>query len=300
MPWVVFHLVLLGLLALDLGIWRKRAGEIKLKVALLWSGFWIALSLLFNLYIYFSRGEEAALQFFAGYLIEKSLSVDNLFVFIVIFSFFKIPKKYQHKVLFYGILGALVSRICFILGGVALLEHFEWMIYLLGAFLCATAVRFFVQKEEEIQPKNSFLVKGLKKIFPVTPELHGQNFFVRQKSKLYMTPLFLALLVVESTDIIFAIDSIPAVFAVTRDPFIVYTSNICAILGLRSIHFVLESFMDRFHYLKIGLSAVLLFVGAKMLLSYYVRIPIWVTLTTIALILSISVLFSLMRGARKK
>lgn len=294
--WVIFHAVLFILLALDLGFWRKQPKEPKIGQALLWSLFWIGLSLIFNLFIYITQGPELALRFFTGYLIEKSLSVDNLFVFLVIFSFFKIPKKHQHKVLFYGILGALITRILFIVGGVALLHRFEWVTYILGAFLCATAIRLFIEKDKPVKPKENFLVKWMRNFFPVTSELHSDHFFVKQKSRLYMTPLFLALLVIESTDIVFAIDSIPAIFSVTRDPYIAYTSNVCAILGLRSIYFVLDGFMDKFHYLKVGLSAILLLVGAKMLLSFFFELPIWLMLLFIVFILAAAIFASLLRS----
>ncbi len=269
-----------------------------MRESLLWCGFWISLALLFNLFIYFDQGKEAALQFFTGYLVEKSLSVDNLFVFLIIFSSFNIPRGYQHKVLYFGIFGALVMRIAFILGGIALLQLFSWMTYLFGALLCVTAIRMFVQKDKEIHPEKNFIIRWVGKLFPISKELHNGNFFVRQAGIVYMTPLFLALLVVEVTDIIFAIDSIPAIFAITTDPFIVYTSNVFAILGLRAIHFVLEEFMHRFHTLKVGLSAILLFVGAEMLLSPYFRVPVWGSLVVIVSILTAATLYSLAKPGR--
>ncbi len=291
-------MLILALLVLDLCIWRRRTRVVTMREGLLWILFWILLSLSFNLFIYFYQGKEAALQFFTGYLVEKSLSVDNLFVFIVIFAAFKIPKSYQHKVLFFGIFGALLMRIAFILGGIELLQNFSWMTYIFGVLLCATAIRMFMQRDKDAKPRRSFLIKWFQKFFPVTEELHGSKFFVRQKGILYLTPLFLALLVVETTDIIFAIDSIPAIFAITTDPFIVYTSNVFAILGLRSIHFVLDAFMDRFRYLKVGLSAILLFVGGEMLLAPYYRIPLLVTLSVIVTVLAISTLYSLSKPRR--
>lgn len=296
--WIGFHVLILSLLVMDLCVWRNKTRVVKMREALLWTLFWILLSLSFNLFIYFYQGKEAALQFFTGYLVEKSLSVDNLFVFLVIFAYFKIPKIYQHKVLFFGIFGALVMRIAFILGGIELLQHFSWMTYLFGVLLCATAIRVWVQRDKEVKIGKNFLVNWFKKFFPVTEELHGSKFFIRHKAVLYMTPLFLALIVVEATDIIFAIDSIPAIFAITTDPFIVYTSNVFAILGLRSVHFVLEAFMDRFHYLKVGLAAILLFVGVEMLMAPYYRIPVLVTLSVIVSILGIATLFSIAKPRR--
>lgn len=293
--WIGFHLLILLLVVLDLGIFQKRPHEIKMREALVWSGVWIALSLLFNLFIYFEMGGTAALQFFTGYIVEKSLSVDNLFVFLVIFSYFRIPKIDQHKILYYGILGALVMRILFILAGSALLQRFHWMIYVFGAFLCITAIRLFAQREEEIRPMENLLVNFCKRFFRVKADYVGRNFFVRERGKLFLTPLFLTLIVIETTDLIFATDSIPAIFAITSDPFLVYTSNVFAILGLRSLYFVLADFMSRFYYLKIGLSAILLFTGLKMLFSSLFHIPIEWALLVIVVILGVSAVASILK-----
>lgn len=292
--WVFFHLLILFLLYVDLRRFEKRMHEIKMREALFWSGFWIALSLLFNGYIYFQYGKEAALQFLAGYLVEKSLSVDNLFVFLLIFSYFQTPKIYQHKVLHYGILGTLVTRILFILGGTVLINQFHWTIYLFGIFLCITALRFLIEKEKKMQPEGNFLIRLCKKMLPVVKDGDGR-FFVKKKGRLFVTPLFIVLLAIEGTDIVFATDSIPAIFAITTDPFLVYTSNIFAILGLRSLYFVLAQFISGFYYLKQGLAAILLFVGAKMLLSSLYPISIELSLGIIFLILFISSTASLLK-----
>ncbi len=291
--WTIFSLLIASLLVLDLGVFQRKAHVIKLKESLLWSLFWVSLSLLFNLFVYIELGSEAALQFFTGYLIEKSLSIDNLFVFLVLFSYFKVPRAYQHKVLYFGVLGAIIFRILFILGGVVLLEKFHWLIYFLGVFLIATSIRFLVQKTKDLVPKENFLLKFCKKIFPFTESFHDEAFFVKIRGKLFLTPLFLVLLAVEMTDLIFATDSIPAIFAITKDPFVMITSNIFAVLGLRSLYFALSDVVDRFSYLKYGLAAVLFFVGAKILLSYFFVIPTAVTLCVVAVLIGVSILLSL-------
>lgn len=291
--WTIFSLLIASLLVLDLGVFQRKAHVIKLKEALLWSLFWIALSLLFNFFVYLELGSEAALQFFTGYLIEKSLSVDNLFVFLVLFSYFKVPRAYQHKVLYYGVLGAILFRVLFILGGVVLLEKFHWVIYLLGAFLIATSIRFLLQRTKDLVPKENFLLKFCKKIFPVTENFHDEAFFVKARGKVFLTPLFLVLLAVEMTDIIFATDSIPAIFAITDNPFVMITSNIFAVLGLRALYFALSDVIDKFAYLKFGLAAVLFFVGAKILLSYFFEIPTAVTLGVVAVLIGASIFYSL-------
>lgn len=292
--WVFFHLLVFFLLYLDLRRFEKRMHEIKMREALLWSGFWITLSLLFNGYIYLEYGRDAALEFLAGYLVEKSLSVDNLFVFLLIFSYFQTPKIYQHKVLHWGILGTLVTRILFILSGTVLINRFHWMTYFFGLFLCITALRFLIEKERKMKPEGNILIRLCKKMLPVTNAGDGK-FFLRKKGKLFATPLFIVVLAIEGTDILFATDSIPAIFAITTDPFLVYTSNIFAILGLRSLYFVLAQFMDRFSYLKQGLAAILLFVGAKMLLASFYPISIELSLGIIFLILVISSIASLLK-----
>ena len=294
--WGGFCLFVLALLALDLGVFHRRAHVVSIREAALWSVFWITLALLFNLVIYFWRGAETALEFFTGYLIEKSLSVDNLFVFVVIFSAFGVPALLQHRVLFWGILGALVMRGALILLGAVLLKQFHWILYLFGLFLIITGVRLLVRRENEIAPENNPLVKLARRVLPVTTHFEGARFFVRRGRKLTATLLLLVLLVIESTDLVFALDSIPAIFAVTDDPFIIYTSNVFAILGLRALYFVLAGAVAQFHYLKLGLSAVLAFVGVKMMLTDIYKIPTGVSLIVIALILALAVLASLVRA----
>lgn len=292
---VLFNLFVIGLLVLDLRVFHRTAHEVKVKEALLWSAFWIFLSLLFNLLIYYWLGKEAALQFFTGYLIEKSLSVDNLFVFLLIFSYFKVPAKYQHKALFWGILGALIMRSLLIGLGAALIHNFHWIIYIFGVFLIFTGIRMGFQKETvEVHPERNIIVRFFKKFVPITAGYHEARFFLKIEGKRYATLLFIVLLVIETTDLVFAIDSIPAIFAITTDPFIVYTSNVFAILGLRALYFALAGIMDLFHYLKIGLSVVLTFVGVKMVVADIYPIPITVALGVVAGVLIISVIASIL------
>jgi tellurite resistance protein TerC len=293
--WVGFNLFVLLMLALDLGVFHRHAHVVSLREALTWSGVWISLALLFNLGVYFWRGSEAALQFLTGYLIEKSLSVDNVFVFLLIFSYFRVPALYQHKVLFWGILSALVMRAILILIGAVLIQRFHWIIYLFGAFLVITGIKMAIQQGHGVDPERNPLVRLVKRFLPVTSDYVGDRFFTRIDGRWWATPLLVALLVVEFSDLIFAVDSIPAIFAVTQDPFIVYTSNVFAILGLRSLFFALSGIMNRFHYLKLGLSAVLVFVGAKMLLADLYKVPIAASLAVIALILGTAVVASLLR-----
>ena len=306
--WVGFNLFVLAILALDLGVFHRKSHAVSGKEALTWSLVWISLSLVFNVIIYFFwdrmmpqssyTNMEAALAFFTGYLIEKSLSVDNIFVFILIFSFFGVPAAYQHRVLFWGILGALLMRGALIAVGAALLEQFHWIIYLFGAFLIFTGIRMARHQEEEIHPDQNPVVKFFRKIMPVTENFEKDKFFIRRAGKIAATPLFLILLIVESTDLVFAVDSIPAIFAVTREPFIVYTSNVFAILGLRALYFLLANVMDKFQYLKLGLSAVLTFIGIKMVIVDLYHIPVGLSLAIVASILTIAVLASLWK-ARK-
>ncbi len=291
--WFFFNLFVLGMLALDLGVFHKKAHEVKVKEALIWSGVWISLALTFNAGIYFWKGPQIALEFLTGYLIEKSLSVDNIFIFLMIFSFFKAPSILQHKVLFWGILGALVMRAALIIVGAKLIHDYHWIIYIFGAFLILTGIKMLIKQNEEIYPDQNPLVRLFKRLMPVTSDYHGDAFFIRQKNILTATPLFLVLLVVEFTDLIFAVDSIPAIFAVTNDPFIVYTSNVFAILGLRSLYFALAGVVGKFRFLKTGLSCVLMFVGIKMILAMSYKIPIGLSLGVIAGILAASVLASL-------
>lgn len=294
-PWILFNLFVLAMLALDLGVFHRKAHVVRLREALGWSVVWICLALLFNLIIYFWHGREVALQFLAGYIIEKSLSVDNLFVFLLIFSYFSIPSIYQHKILFWGILGALVMRAIFIAAGITLIEKFHWMIYLFGGFLIITGIKMALQKDEEIHPEANPVLRLFRRFVPVTHDYHNDHFFILKEGKRWATPLFIVLLLIETTDVIFAVDSIPAVLAVTRDPFIVYTSNVFAILGLRALYFALAGIMQLFHYLHYGLSIILAFVGVKMLLSDIYKVPIGVALGVIAGILILSVIASILR-----
>ena len=296
LKWVIFNAGVLVLLALDLGIFHRKAHVVKMLEALAWSAVWIALAMLYNLGVLYWKGPTAALEFFTGYLIEKSLSVDNIFVFVLVFSFFKVPEEYQHRVLFWGILGALVMRGVLIAVGAALIDTFSWVIYVFGAFLILTGIRMAMQKEHGVHPDRNPLVRILRRIMPVTDEYHGAKFLIRRNTTTHATPLLVVLLVVEFTDLIFAVDSIPAIFAVTRDSFIVYTSNVFAILGLRALYFALAGIVQRFHYLKLGLAFVLMFVGVKMLLGHTAyAIPIVWSLAVIGMILVISVAASLLR-----
>lgn len=294
-PWILFNLFVLAMLALDLGVFHRKAHVVRLKEALGWSVVWICLALLFNLLIYFWLGQETALQFLAGYIIEKSLSVDNLFVFLLIFSYFSVPSIYQHKILFWGILGALVMRAIFIAAGITLIEKFHWMIYLFGGFLIITGIKMAFQKDKELHPEANPVLRLFRRFVPVTSEYHESRFWVIKEGKRWATPLFVVLLLVETTDVIFAVDSIPAILAVTRDPFIVYTSNVFAILGLRALYFALAGIMQLFHYLHYGLSLILVFVGTKMLISDLYKVPIGIALAVIAGILLISVVASILR-----
>ncbi len=296
--WVTFNAAVLAMLALDLGVFHRKSHAVSVREAAIWSGVWIALSLLFNLWVWQSRGGQAGIEFFTGYLIEKSLSIDNIFVIALVFTYFKVPEKYQHRVLFWGILGALVLRAAFIFAGAALIESFHWVIYVFGAFLIFTGVKMAFFGGEEVHPEKNPLLRLARRVLPVTTDYRGKSFFVREGGKLFATPLFLVLLLVESTDLIFAVDSIPAIFAVTRDPFLVYTSNVCAILGLRSLYFVLAGVMGKFVYLKLGLAAVLSFVGVKMTFSDLFKIPTPISLGVIAGVLTIAIVASLIKDRR--
>lgn len=291
--WAGFLLFVVLMLALDLGVFHRKSHEVKIREALIWSAVWISLALLFNYGIYLYMGKVKAMEFLTGYLIEKSLSVDNLFVFIMVFSYFNVDTKYQHKVLFWGILGALIMRAIFIFAGVALIHRFHWIIYIFGAFLIFTGIKMLVQKNEEVSPEKNPLVRLFKRFFPVTDAMDGGRFFVRVNARLAATPLFIVLLVIEFTDLIFAVDSIPAILAVSSDTFIIFTSNVFAILGLRALYFALAGITKYFHYLKYGLSAILVFVGIKMLIADFYKVPVMYSLFTILAILVISVLLSL-------
>ena len=293
--WSIFGVIVFGMLVLDLGIFHRRAREIKVKEALGWSALWIILALLFNLGIYFVYGPLKALNFLTGYIVEKSLSVDNIFVFLLIFSYFRIPPVYQHKILFWGIFGALVIRALFIAVGLSLIEHFHWIMYGFGIFLVAVSIKFAFEKDKEIHPEHNFFLKIFKRFMPVVDHDSGGKFFVRHEGKKFATTLFVALLVVEITDIIFAVDSIPAVLAITVDPLVVYTSNVFAILGLRALYFALAGMMEMFYYLHYGLALILAFIGAKMLLEDVYKIPTAMVLAMIAAVLLISAAASLIR-----
>jgi tellurite resistance protein TerC len=293
--WVAFNVFVLVMLAVDLGVLHRRAHEVRLKEALVWTGIWIALALLFALGVYSWYGPQSALEFLTGYLIEKSLSVDNIFVFVLIFSYFKVPARYQHTVLFWGILGALVMRALFIFAGIALLQRLHWIIYVFGALLILTGIKMAMEKDKEIHPDKNPVLKLFRRLVSVTEDYHADRFFVKQVGHYAATPLFIVLLVVETTDIIFAVDSIPAILGITMDPFIVYTSNVFAILGLRALYFALAGVMRLFHYLHYGLSAILVFVGAKMLLADVYKLPVGVALGVIAGILLLAVIASVIR-----
>ncbi|MDD5711738.1 MAG: TerC family protein [Smithellaceae bacterium] len=292
--WAFFLLFVLAMLALDLGVFNRKVHVIKVKEALGWTAFWVGLAMLFCLGVYLFLGQEKALSFLAGYLIEESLSVDNLFVFLLIFNYFGVPARYEHKALFWGIIGALIMRAIFIATGVALIEKFHWIIYVFGAFLIFTAGKLALSGESEVHPDKNVALKLLKRLMPVSHDFEGGRFFVVKNAVRYATPLFAVVLVLETTDVIFAVDSIPAVLAITSDPFIVYTSNVFAILGLRSIFFALSGMMRLFHYLRYGLVAVLGFVGLKMLVSDFYKIPVGLSLAVIALFLAASVAASLL------
>jgi len=295
-----FNAGVLAVLAIDLGVFHKKAHIVTVKEAAVWSSIWITLSLAFAGVIYWTRGTQPALEFVTGYLIEYSLSIDNIFVIVLIFSYFRIPDKYQHRVLFWGIIGALLMRGAMIAAGAYLIERFHWIIYVFGAFLVFTGIRMAMHDESDIEPEANPVLKLVRRLIPVTHDYRGQSFFVREAPKrgepltLMATPLFVVLVLVETTDLIFAVDSIPAIFAVTSDPFLVYTSNVCAILGLRSLYFLLAGVIHKFHYLKLGLAVVLTFVGVKMLLGRFYEISIQVSLLVIAAVLTLAVLASVL------
>ncbi len=298
--WVGFNLFILAMLALDLGVFHRKSHEVSIREATVWSCVWVTMALLFNAGIWWFRGSEPALQFLTGYLIEKSLSVDNIFVMALIFGYFAVRPVYQHRVLFWGILGALVMRAAFILAGTALIESFHWIIYVFGAFLILTGVKMAVTRDSEIHPEHNPVLKLVRRLVPVTSGYREGHFFVREGGRRMATPLFLVLVLVETTDLVFAVDSIPAIFAVTLDPFLVYTSNVFAILGLRSLYFVLAGVIQKFVYLKLGLSGVLVFVGTKMTLADLYKIPSSVSLLVIAFLLAAAVAASLWKSRREE
>ncbi len=315
-PFLLFGTLILTLLAVDLGVFQRKSHSPTLREALGWCAVWVLLALSFNVLLYFmyenhwfsaglldshaTSGSEAALQFFTGYLIEQALSVDNIFVFIVIFSYFGVPAQYQHKVLFWGILGAIIMRLGFIISGSILISRFEWILYIFGAILIASGWKMMRHADTEVHPEKNFFIKLAKRFFPVATGFDSPKFFIRKSGRLHITTMFLVLITVETTDVVFAVDSIPAVFAVTRDPFIVFTSNIFAILGLRSLYFVLAGVMNSFYYLKTGLSLVLIFIGLKMIINDIFHVPVVVSLLVVGGVLAISVIASLIRLRRLK
>jgi tellurite resistance protein TerC len=291
--WILFNAFVLLMLALDLGVFHRKTHEVSLKEALTWTFVWVFLAMAFNAIIFYWKGREQALEFFTGYLVEKALSIDNIFVFIMIFTYFQIPSKYQHKVLFWGIMGALLMRVIFIFAGVALIEKFHFTIYFFGALLIYTGYKMFNHNDVKIEPDKNLLIRFFKKFMPVTSYLQEDKFFTRLDGKRYATPLFLVLILIETSDLIFAVDSIPAILAITQDQFIVYTSNVFAILGLRSLYFALAGVVHRFWLLSYGLAVVLVFVGIKMLLIDLYKIPIEVSLIFIAFIITGTIFLSL-------
>jgi len=292
--WIGFNVFILCMLALDLGVFHRKSHTVSLRESFTWTAVWVVLAMLFNLGVWHYAGGDKALEFFTGYVIEKSLSVDNVFVFALLFSYFAVPPQWQHKVLFWGIIGALILRAIMIAAGAVLIANFSWIIYVFGVFLILTGIKLIVKRVEAIHPETNPLVRLFKRIMPVTKDYEGDKFFVRRNGVLMATPLFLVLLLVEFTDVIFAVDSIPAIFAVTSDPFIVYTSNVFAILGLRSLYFALAGVMDKFHLLKMGLGVVLTFVGVKMLLGHTeYKIDTLVSLGVIVAVLTASIIASL-------
>jgi tellurite resistance protein TerC len=297
--WISFIVIVFCLLSIDLGIFHRKAHEVKVREALIWSVVWIILSLSFGGWIFKALGKQQGLQFFAGYLIEYALSVDNVFVFIIIFSYFGVPARLHHRVLFWGILGALAMRALFILIGAALISAFHWMLYVFGAFLVFTGLKVLRQGDAEVKPEKNPVVRLFQRFIPIVPGYDSNKFFTIKNGKFFATPLALVLVTVEATDVVFATDSIPAIFGITQNPFIVYTSNVCAILGLRSMYFLLAAVINRFAYLGTGLGIVLMFIGAKMLLGAFYEIPIGLSLAVVALILICAAGISLLRPPKE-
>jgi tellurite resistance protein TerC len=301
--WIVFAIIVPAALLIDLLVFHRKDRKVEMKEALIWSAIWISLALIFAALVFIMLGHEKALLFITGYLVEESLSVDNLFVFLLIFTYFGVSAKHQHPVLFWGIVGAVVMRGIFIITGITLLNHLHWVIYIFGAFLVYTGIRLISQKDEEIRPEHNPILKLFRRFVPLTKRYHGHSFFRKARGKRLATPLLMVLVVVETTDIIFAMDSVPAILSITRDTFIVYTSNIFAILGLRSLYFALAGVIQRLRFLNYGLSAILVFLGVKMIISsdlIKVHIPIGISLGTIAGILAISALASFIWPEKKE
>lgn len=293
--WAAVLAFIIAVLLLDLVVFHRDAHAVSMREAAIWSVVWISLGLAFGLVIWATSGPQHAGEYYAGYLIEKSLSVDNIFIFALIFTYFAVPAESQHRVLFWGVFGALVMRAVFIAAGAALLEQFHWTIYVFGGLLLVTGVRMALHRDSEVHPDRNPVLRGLRRVVPMTNDYEGQRFFVRHAGRLLATPMLAVLVVIETTDVIFAVDSIPAVFAVTRDTFIVFTSNAFAILGLRALYFLLAGMIGRFVYLKPALALVLVFVGVKMLISEVYKIPIWASLGFIGIVLTVAVVASLLR-----
>ena len=292
--WTVFNIFIIAMLVIDLAVFHKKEHEESIKEALIWTGVWITLALIFGVGIYYFMDPQTAMDYYTGYLIEKSLSVDNIFVFLLVFSYFQVPPKYQHKVLFWGIFGALVMRFLFIFVGVALLERFHWIIYIFGGFLVYTGIKLAFEKDKEVHPNENPVLILVRKFIPTVKDYYGSQFFVKKMGKLVATPLFVVLVVIETTDVVFALDSIPAILSITRDEFIVYSSNAFAILGLRALYFAVSGIMRLFHYLHYGLSAILVFVGVKMLIVDLYHIPTPYALGFVGGALAISITASVM------
>ena len=293
LPWVAFSVVVLSMLALDLGVFHRREHEVRMKEALIWSVIWTVVALLFNWGVYLVKGKELAMQFLAGYVLERTLSFDNLFVFLLVFNYFQLPRIHHHRVLFWGIFGALIFRAVFIACGIGLLHYFSWMIYVFGAILVWTGAKLAFEKDKKVEPEKNIFLKGFKKIMPVTDKYEHGRFFTYINGMLFATPLMVILIVIESTDVVFAVDSIPAVLAISRDPFIIYTSNIFAILGLRALYFAIAELMRLFHHLHYGLSLILVLIGVKMLITSFVHISTALTLGVLLFILAASVIASI-------
>lgn len=298
--WIAFNVFVLLMLALDLGVFHRKSHEVRFREAFLWSVVWISLAIAFNGLIWHKLGAELGLQFLTGYLVEKSLSVDNIFVFLLVFNYFHVPGKYQHKVLFWGILGALIMRAIFIFAGVALITRFHFMIYIFGAFLVLTGIKMALMKDKKLEPEKNPVIKLFRRLVPVTEDYENGHFFVKRDGRTFATPLMVTLIFIEISDLIFAVDSIPAILAISQDPFIVYTSNVFAILGLRSLYFCLAGFMNMFRYLSLGLAAVLVFIGSKMLLEDLIHIPVPLSLSMIGLLLAAAVMASLYAEKRDR
>lgn len=297
---VVFNLFILAMLALDLGIFNRKAHTVTVKEAIIWSIVWTVLALIFNAGVFVVAGSIMGLEFLTGYLIERALSFDNIFVFVLIFSYFGVPSHLHHKALFWGVLGALITRSLFIAAGTALIAQFDWVLYIFGAILVVSGWKMMTQKGTEVHPEKNVFIRVARKLFPVTTGYESSRFVLRREGKLFITPLFLVIITLETTDIVFAVDSIPAVFGVTRDPFIVYSSNVFAILGLRATYFLLAGVMDTFYYLSHGLSLILIFIGAKMLLGNVIHVSVTVSLLVVAVILTAAITSSLIRNKRQK